>query len=100
MCAFSCVFWIPPPKQLNALLRATGKPCERAAANVPLRHQALSYWAVSDVFEESFFPVANESFHGMSGPGWRCWASLGGGAGSRASSSLPNSNKTSHNEPP
>eukprot|EP01045_Picozoa_sp_COSAG04_P029238 COSAG04_NODE_4755_length_1907_cov_3.955752_2_plen_50_part_00 len=23
--------------------------------------QALSYWAVSDVFEESFFPVHNES---------------------------------------
>ena len=29
--------------------------------------QALSYWAVSDVFEESFFPVHNESFHGMFG---------------------------------
>ena len=29
--------------------------------------QALSYWAVSDVFEESFFPVHNESFHGAFG---------------------------------
>jgi xylan 1,4-beta-xylosidase len=29
--------------------------------------QALSYWAISDVFEESFFPVHNESFHGMFG---------------------------------
>eukprot|EP00051_Salpingoeca_urceolata_P025412 m.457188 g.457188 ORF g.457188 m.457188 type:complete len:380 (+) comp20331_c0_seq5:325-1464(+) len=29
--------------------------------------QALSYWAFSDVFEESFFPLANESFHGMFG---------------------------------
>ena len=30
----------------------------------PHEPQALSYWAVSDVFEESFFPVHNESFHG------------------------------------
>lgn len=29
--------------------------------------QALSYWAISDVFEESFFPVHNESFHGAFG---------------------------------
>ena len=29
--------------------------------------QALSYWAISDIFEESFFPVHNESFHGMFG---------------------------------
>jgi len=29
--------------------------------------QALSYWAFSDVFEEVFFPVHNESFHGMFG---------------------------------
>ena len=29
--------------------------------------QALSYWAISDVFEERFFPVHNESFHGMFG---------------------------------
>ena len=27
----------------------------------------LSYWAVSDVFEEQFFPVSNESFHGAFG---------------------------------
>ena len=32
----------------------------------PQEPQALSYWAVSDVFEESFFPIHNESFHGMS----------------------------------
>jgi len=30
--------------------------------------QALSYWAFSDVFEESFFPIHNESFHGGLGP--------------------------------
>ena len=28
---------------------------------------ALSYWAVSDVFEEEFFPITNVSFHGMFG---------------------------------
>ena len=33
----------------------------------PGEPKALSYWAVSDVFEESFFPVHNESFHGMFG---------------------------------
>lgn len=33
----------------------------------PGEPQALSYWAISDVFEESFFPVKNESFHGMFG---------------------------------
>ena len=33
----------------------------------PGEPQALSYWAISDVFEESFFPVHNESFHGMFG---------------------------------
>lgn len=27
----------------------------------------LSYWAISDVFEEKFFPVSNESFHGAFG---------------------------------
>ena len=29
--------------------------------------RAVRYWAISDVFEESFFPVHNESFHGMFG---------------------------------
>jgi len=33
----------------------------------PGEPEALSYWAISDVFEESFFPVHNESFHGMFG---------------------------------
>ena len=33
----------------------------------PGEPQALSYWAVSDVFEESYFPIHNESFHGMFG---------------------------------
>lgn len=33
----------------------------------PREPQALSYWAFSDVFEEEFFPVNNESFHGMFG---------------------------------
>eukprot|EP00039_Didymoeca_costata_P003397 m.67388 g.67388 ORF g.67388 m.67388 type:complete len:661 (+) comp11885_c0_seq2:62-2044(+) len=28
---------------------------------------ALSYWAISDVFEEDFFPIHNESFHGAFG---------------------------------
>jgi xylan 1,4-beta-xylosidase len=36
-------------------------------AGSPGEPQALSYWAISDVFEESFFPVHNESFHGMFG---------------------------------
>jgi xylan 1,4-beta-xylosidase len=36
-------------------------------AGTPAEPQALSYWAISDVFEESFFPVHNESFHGMFG---------------------------------
>ena len=38
-----------------------------AALAGPGEPQALSYWAVSDVFEESLFPIHNESFHGMFG---------------------------------
>ena len=31
------------------------------------QYESLSYWAFSDVFEESFWPVTNVSFHGMFG---------------------------------
>ena len=33
----------------------------------PGEPQALSYWAVSDVFEETFFPVHNEVREGAGG---------------------------------
>lgn len=37
---------------------------DQLATGTPAEPQALSYWAISDVFEESFFPIYNESFHG------------------------------------
>ena len=43
--------------------RADRMSAASAAAGLS-RIEVLSYWAFSDVFEEMFFPVANESFHG------------------------------------
>ena len=52
--------WVSPTLSMTLLLLALND----MSTTGPNEPQALSYWAISDVFEESFFPVHNESFHG------------------------------------